>query len=116
MTHFENDFLQQYAVLWPLNGYDRHGDPIRGTAEEIRCRWEQDDSEALGAKEEPIGMPVTVFVNQEITIGSTLWLGRLTDTTPGTADLEDLFIVLSYAGIPDVKGRTFQRTVTAMRQ
>lgn len=108
--------LKQTAVLWTLNGYDRHGEPQRGSATEISARWESAKTAAVGDKAEPIAKPITVYVDRDIEIGSTLWLGELADVPAGTADLTNLFIVTGFNKMPDIRGRVFTRSVTAMRQ
>lgn len=116
MAQPETASLPQKAVLWPANGYDRHGEPQRGSAVEISVRWESSKVTTSGAKDEPTAKPITVFVDQDITEQSTMWLGELADLPAGTADLSDLFIVMSFRKVPDLKGRNYTRSVTLMRQ
>lgn len=107
--------LKQKAVLWAYLGTDRYGQPkVQATAQatEIDCRWEQKVQERVNAEGTTIGYPITAFVDREIEVGSVMWKGEKANLPD---PLVDLYEVVAYDEVPDIKGRNPVRTVVLDR-
>lgn len=107
----------QTAVLWSKIGDDDYGEPLRDDPEEINVRWVQRRTASLDANGNTISLDATVVVNQEIVVGSLLWLGALSSWTgTGSAgDDTELMIVATYNETPDLKNREIRRMVGLRR-
>lgn len=110
MPRIEKRLLNQKAVLWPRVGTDRNGEPTVGSPLEINVRWEEDFRGSVDSQGTPIAVNGTIDVDRDITAGSILWLGELSDLpSPVTTGLME---ALTMDRIPDIKGRFFARSVT----
>ncbi len=109
MPPIERQSLNQTAVVWDFDSYGADGALQVSAAREIDVRWEA----TLLSANRPLGggdpRTVTAFVGEEIITGSLMWLGKLADL-PATPS--GLYVVRTYEGVPDEKGRLVQRTVT----
>lgn len=106
------------AVLWPLSGFDDQGQPTEGAAVELDARWVQDQREVLAPDGSVVAIDATVIVDRDIRIGSKMWQGSLDDLPgTGTAYLPDTDVmeVVTFAKVPDAKGRTYYREVGLKR-
>ena len=107
----------QKAVLWAFDHYDDDGQPVvSSTAVEIDVRWEKTRREVVGPQGVPIATDATVAVDQDIAIGSLMWEGSINDI-PGTSEVpeSDLYQVINFQKVPDIKNRYIRRVVTLMR-
>lgn len=111
--------LNDWAVLWLFTGYDGYGQAMIGAPLQIPVRWLTRHSEALDAKGNTITLDATIYVAQDIAIGSHLWHGLLADwygTGSGTATPDEMLCeVKTFSKTPDVKGRTLRRQVGVVR-
>jgi hypothetical protein len=104
--------LKQYAVLYAFSSYDEHGNPKLSAAAEIECRWEDGRREITTPTGTLVEVEAEVFVNQEVTVGSVLWKGRLT-ALPSTPTA--LKVVVAYSETPNTKVKHYDRSVLVAR-
>lgn len=102
----------QKAVLWAANGFDDYGEPKVDAAAEITVRWEEGLREAVDPNGNTIAVDAVAVVDQDIVVGSIMWLGLKDDLATPPVGLKQ---VVSFSKIPDVKGRVFRRTVGLIR-
>ena len=108
----ETSSLHQTAVLWELSSYDSKGEPTVSAPEEISVRWEYVSALILSDVDAPVPRNGEVWLDQAVTPGSILWKGCLEDLPdPAT----DLYEVIQYDEVPDVKGRFVERIATVRR-
>lgn len=112
MPPFEEMDLTDDAVYWPIEGRDKHGEPLIGDAVPIECRWVESQTEALDPTGATIPIDVTVKVDREIAIDSILWKGRLEDFDPTEKPV--LMQVKTKSTTPDIKGRHVAREIGLM--
>ncbi len=106
--------LLRCAVLWtPTGAKTRKGellfnDPIQiASGEYIRKR------QARTSDRTPVAKTVELAVDREIEMGSEVWLGKLKDIPdPRT----EVYVVVDYEEIPDIKHRNVRRVVTLERK
>lgn len=113
----ESDCLEQRAVLWAKTGYDNYGSPTVSTVgEEIDVRWENKVQDVLDPQGNTISADATVVVDQDITVGSQMWEGKLQDI-PGTQEIptSDIREVIAFSKVPDIKGRNVRRVAMLKR-
>ncbi len=104
--------LNQKAVLWKADGYDSYGEPTIAAPQEIDCRWDQDRRENVSDQGTPIAIDATAVVTIDIPVGSILWQGALEDLPePPT----NLFKVVSFSSVPDIKARVYIMDVSMQR-
>lgn len=109
MPAIEINDLHQKAVLWAATGYDDYGEPTIGSATgtEIDVRWIDEQSEVSDPKGGTIASIATVIVDQDIAVGSVMWLGELANYVASAVKMQ----VVDAQKIPDVKGRVFRRVL-----
>lgn len=113
MPNVEVMNLLQKAVLWERSAVDRYGEPTVSDPVEIDVRWEEGLQETIDAEGTPVAASGTVDVDQDIPVGSILWLGELADLPdPVTSGLVE---VVSSDKVPDIKGRVYARSVTVRK-
>ncbi len=108
MPNIESSDIPQTAVYWKSSGVDRFGEQKVEAAVEINVRWETTQREILGAEGNSIALDSIAVVSQKIVVKSIMWLGKLVDVASTPIDLRE---VVQYNEVPDVKGRSFRRTV-----
>jgi len=108
MPQMEISDLHQRAVYQAANGFNNYGEPKVDAAVEICVRWETRRKEITDSDGNTIALESNAIVDREIKVGSTLWLGELTDYPSPPTDLRR---VMTYTEIPDVKNRIARRTV-----
>jgi hypothetical protein len=115
--------LSQKAVLWPIKGYDRYGQPkVSDTPVEIQVRWNDSRSESQGRDDNTISVSAQILTDRRVVNGSLMWLGKLSDFPGDTkdpytynGDQGPLMVVTKYDGTPDIKGRRVTHSVSATR-
>lgn len=114
----ETNARHQKAVLWPFTGVNNHGAPTVGDPEQIIVRWVHSKRETLDPQGNTIALDATVIVDEDIAIGSEMWLGELEDWYgTGTApDDSEVMTVKTFNKTPDIKGRVFRRELGLMRK
>lgn len=103
----------QYAVVWDTNGFGPDGEPTVGDPREIRVRWNWKETQATDGKGNQVSISATVVVDEEIEVGSRMWLGHLDEWygTGSATDDDSVMEVLVYGETPDVKARMYKRTL-----
>jgi len=114
MVRIETTSRRRKAVLYasddaPLTSI---GQKKVAAAVELDVRWEEKQTDALNARGETIKVDVTVVVNQDITVGSLMWLGAKDDLPSPVTDLKE---VVSFSKTPNIKGTKFRRVVGLIR-
>lgn len=108
MPPLETSDLHQTAVLCTYVGQDNYGNPLLDDPVEISVRWEETYKESIDPRGNPILITDTVVVDQDIAVGSILWLGELSAfSSPYT----NLRIVNEYRETPDLKNIHRRRVV-----
>lgn len=121
MPPIEETDLLDTALLWRAIGYDSHGQRTFGDPAEIRCRWLTNKHVVLDPKGSNIISDGVVVVDEDIDIGSLMWLGTLEDwngmfgAVGSSAVPSDLMQVKSFKSTPDVRARVARREVGVMR-
>ena len=87
---------------------DRYGKAKVNAAVEINVRWEQGINFAQVPETTKQQITATIYVDQQIPLGSILWKGTLANLPASPTGLVQ---VLDYGGVPDVKGRYVRRLV-----
>lgn len=107
----------QKAVYWPSAGYDNYGKAYVTDASkvELDVRWEFRKGDILDARGNTIAYDATVVVDRVIANGSILWKGSLDDLPDDTSNYSDLWQVIEYSEIPDLKNRYYRRLVYLKR-
>lgn len=117
MTSLETSSLHQKAVLWEYSGLDRYGDVTVSSPSEIDVRWEKSVAENTGPETSAETSTIEVVVDQDIAIGSILRLGTLSSISDlEDSEIDELYQVVDNTKIPDIKGRSFYRSVTLNRR
>ena len=113
----ELSYLLQTAVLWSAAGIGDYGQPTISNPTEIRVRWNDVQSEALDPQGNTITVDASAIVNRDVSIGSILWLGTLTNWV-GTGSNDQngkLMQVKTFNSTPDLKNRVARREVGLIR-
>lgn len=112
MTSVERVYIPQKAILWEKAGRDNYGQVTVSAGIDINVEWPQNIRESRAENNTNESKSDEVIVNQAISIGSILYFGEL-ETYSGTDP--DLFQVVDRSSQPDLKGRSFRRTITVTR-
>lgn len=100
------------AVLWRFAGMDRESKPLVYDPVEIDVRWEETREDVLNPLSgQMVTKSANVVVDQEIALGSIMWLGELADV-PATGDFRQ---VIEYKQTPNYDNTLVRRTVGLMR-
>lgn len=78
-----SQYLRQIMVYWAVTGInDGFGKPIFATPVEVPCKWEDKNEMVIdmGTGEEILALS-KVFVDEDLSYGSMVFLGELTDLT-----------------------------------
>jgi hypothetical protein len=111
----------QAALLWNVTGVDRYGQRTVAPPVQVRVRWNHNRTEMLDPHGNQTTLDASVIVAQEVTIGSLMWLGLLSDwygTGSGTGGVggdDELMEVKTSKRVPDIKNRFQQRELGLMR-
>lgn len=96
---FLTRMLRQTAVLWPQgsNAPDDYGVPKPGTAVQIKCRWEERQTNFVGKEGTTLVSEAVVYVDRDLAPGDVLMLGTL-------ASITDASVPKNNAGAKEVRG------------
>ena len=111
----ETQDLLQTAVLWPATAteYDNNGELKRGASVSIKVRWPYVETDGRSPQGVSIGYDGTVIVDRDITVGSIMFLGTLSDYE--NASSPTVFVVTQFSKTPDVKNRQYRRKVLVQK-
>ena len=121
MPRPETSHRKQKVVYWPAaetgnpSDYDDYGERLMGTRIELDVRLIRDNSGGGDAQGDPEGIDLSLTVDRDIPLGSTMWQGTLDDLPTDTSTLTDLYVVKTFDKTPDVKAKRFHRSVGLAR-
>lgn len=103
----------QKMVYWPQEGFNAFGEYVAGNPEEISVRVEQDILLQSELSKHTDEVAYEINVDKDTPIGGLLYFGELTDLELGSS--VDVYQISRFNKVPDVKGRKFDRRLTARR-
>lgn len=116
MGHQESDFRKQKAVLWSVSSTPTdYGRYKLNAAVQLDVRWEERKHETTNPQGTTILADAMLSVGQAVTVGSIMWKGRKSELPDPVTGVTDLYEVVSYNEIPDLKGRGYERTVSLQK-
>lgn len=107
--------LVQRAVLWAASSPSRYGETRVNSPIEIPCRWEQGVTLANDPVANHHQVDGTVYVDQEVPLGSILRLGGLEDLPTSSNYYDGLYEVVGIGLVPNVKAQSFRRPLTIVK-
>jgi hypothetical protein len=113
MPPIERSDLKQTAVLWAATAdeYDNYGKLKVASPTAINVRWEYRRGETLDTQGTTVAYDAVVIVDQEIEVGSIMWLGTVSDYE-NTSPAPTVYRVVTYGSTPDIKAQYYRRRVT----
>lgn len=119
MPRPEQSHRREKAVLWPFASFDQFGERTVGYPQEISVRWVPKQREILDKQGNSISLDAQAVVNEQVPIGSLMWLGELQDwmgsSTVSDGEAVPIMEVMSFDRTPDIKNRVSARTLGLMR-
>lgn len=113
MPPLETADLHQKVVLYEKSGApDRFGESKVKAAVEIDARWELVQRTITGPNGNPLAIDSVAVVDQDIPLGSLLWLGKKADLPSPVTNLRE---VVAKEETPDLKNRFTYREVLLRR-
>jgi len=113
MVYIESASRLQKAVLWELGTTATStGKAKVKAAAEISVRWVEAESQGLSEAGETIRLDSKAVVNQDIEVGSLMWLGSLSSLP---SPVTDLYKVVSFSKVAGIKATRFRRSVGLQR-
>lgn len=122
MPAMEDADLTQNVTIWAVSGIpDRHGVQKVGEPEEILARWELSGGWGSSIRKgrfnprdafsSTIEVDALLFTSTDMTEGTIVYLDTLDEYygVGSAGDATNLYEVVSFAKIPDDKGRNFRR-------
>lgn len=104
MTSVEKVYIKRKAVLWVATGKNRTNENTYSAGTSITLEWPQGFIQSQNPVETNETRSDEIIANQDLVIGSLVWLGALKDM-PALASLTDLRQVISRTVTPDIKNR-----------
>jgi len=105
-------FMKQKAVWWSHNAIDEFGHPSYTTPEEVDCRWDDMAEQFINANGDQETSRSILIVDRDMKLKDKLKLGEYDSTIyVDPDDNEDVWEILQFNKIPDVKGTKFLREV-----
>jgi len=114
MCPIETSDLRQKAVLWAASGRSGDGEYTVSNPVEIDVRWERVKDQIRDSQSNMIAIDSRIVVDQEVAIGSVLWLGCI-DDYDSTATDNEFEQVVAVPTIPDIKNRHYRRVLEVRR-
>lgn len=116
MPQPESDLQFQKAVLWEPTGTDANGNPtyVDATYSEINVRFTRRKQLSFSTQGAPLGIISELRVDQSIAIHSRIWLGKK-QNLPSDLTTVQLYEVVDYSEVPDIKAEEFSRRVVLQR-
>ena len=121
----ETAFRRQKALYWAASGFDSHGEHKRAAESvELDVRWSNAKAKSLDPQGNVIMVDATVTLGQDVLVGSIMWEGSQDDLEEGESGTgvgsdvvpdADLFQVVTFNKMPDLKGRAFTRVAGLKR-
>lgn len=114
MPHPETRHRKQYALLWTFSGVDRYGQTKVSAPVEVLVRWETGRADMLDMMGNKVNVDARLVVDQDIDIGSAMWLGTEAEWLSGTGsggEDDEVMQVAVFNKAPNVKGNRYRREV-----
>jgi hypothetical protein len=113
MPAFETMDLREKAVLWPAVATDKYGEATVGEPREIWVRWETKLKQVIDAKGEQSIYDATVIVEEDVAVGSHIWLGELADWYGTASQFTDDYVgeVVDTSNTPSIKATNRRRVL-----
>lgn len=105
----------QTVVYWEKSSVDDYGEPTISSGVELSVRWERETNEVLSPTGETINTDITLTVDQELVVGSLVWYGIEEDLPDDVTTTTNLYQVVAYEEIPDVKNRVASKVAYLKR-
>lgn len=104
----------QKALLWAASATDVTDAGARkvSAAIEINVRWEDVQTEITDSQGNVISVVAKVVMDRDVTLGSIMWLGTFETVASPPVNLKK---VVAFSDIPDIKGRSFRKTIMLSR-
>jgi hypothetical protein len=107
LSVIENSGLTEDATVWPFMGSDDYGMPKVGPRSPIKCRWEWGVSRMQNPFVNDRQVMATVYVDRTVSVDAIVWRGNAKEAN--ISEPKDLYQVVEYHEVPDVKGRHIRR-------
>ena len=112
--------LRQNAVLFAEGTtFDDYGQlNVNRPGIDIKVRWEARRGDTVDSNSNTVAYDAVVAVDRVINPGSIMWLGRISDLTgTGTSQIptDNIYQVITYEEVPDIRGSNPYREVKLMR-
>ena len=101
------------VVYWPATSFNNYGEVTVGPAEDMEVRIEKTKTETLDPQGNTIGSDYLLNVPKDVAVGSLFWLDGNKESLPNP--IPELFQVIDFDKVPNVKGRRFDRSVKLIR-
>ncbi len=104
MPPMETSFLFDDIVYWPYSGVDRDNEEQILSGYQIKGRWDTDLRQMRDATGKLVNTDVQLITDQEdVVIGSIMWLGLVQDLPNPVTDVTDLFKVIAVNETNDIR-------------
>lgn len=111
MSTPETSDRHEFAVVWAPAGFSGTGDKRVSAGVEKSVRWESEPSfgSSRSQKGSETEADAKIVVGEDIEVGSIVWEGKSADLPTPVTDVTDLYEVVNFRKVPDVKGRQHRR-------
>jgi len=97
----------QTATYWALSGNDGYGGRTFSTPATVSVFWQDVNQKYMDESGEEKVSTSKVFLEQDVTVGSYLYLGTSTETSP--YDVDGAYEIKSFSKIPSLDASEFER-------
>ena len=111
----ETDFRTTKVIYWAKSGDDDYGEPTVSTGIELEVRIEEGNAEILDPGGNSIGTDLSLILKQDVLVNSIIWIGTEDDLPDDLTTLTDLYTIVGFIKVPDVKGIDYYREAQLKR-
>lgn len=97
----------QTATYWALSGNDGYGGKTFSTPTSITVFWQDVQQKYVDESGEEKVSKAKVFLEQDVTLGSYLYLGTSTESSP--YDVDGSYEIKAFSKIPSLDASEFER-------
>lgn len=97
----------QTATYWAYSGNDGYGGRSFSSPIAIDVRWQDVNEKYINGNGEEVVSRSKIFLKQDVTIGSYLYLGTSTENSP--YDQSGAFEIQAFSKIINIKGNDYER-------
>lgn len=106
MPPFERHDLKQNAVYWEMIADDGYGGiAVSSTPKPIEIRYSFRKRETQDKQNKAVNSDIDIITKEELIPDSIVWLGKIEEMPDTTAELTNLYQVISISKTFDLKGR-----------